>query len=65
MKLRANRFWGRLYIDGWPQTIQFFRAHFGIEPPLVGVIYMHIGEEAFRLRLVYHNNRHTYTNYLH
>ncbi|KAJ1443406.1 hypothetical protein B484DRAFT_414460 [Ochromonadaceae sp. CCMP2298] len=34
VKLRANRFWGRLYIDGWPQTIQFFRAHFGIEPPL-------------------------------
>ena len=20
--------------DGWPQTIQFFRAHFGIEPPM-------------------------------
>lgn len=20
--------------DGWPQTIQFFRAHFGIEPPI-------------------------------
>lgn len=33
MRLRATRFWGRLYIDGWPQTIQFFRAHFGIEPP--------------------------------
>ncbi len=33
MKLRSSRFWGRLYIDGWPQTIQFFRAHFGIEPP--------------------------------
>jgi len=34
LRLRATRFWGRLYIDGWPQTIQFFRAHFGIEPPL-------------------------------
>eukprot|EP00286_Rhodomonas_abbreviata_P026156 CAMPEP_0181296284 /NCGR_PEP_ID=MMETSP1101-20121128/4618_1 /TAXON_ID=46948 /ORGANISM="Rhodomonas abbreviata, Strain Caron Lab Isolate" /LENGTH=440 /DNA_ID=CAMNT_0023401131 /DNA_START=172 /DNA_END=1491 /DNA_ORIENTATION=+ len=34
IQLRATRFWGRLYIDGWPQTIQFFRAHFGIEPPL-------------------------------
>jgi len=34
LRLRASRFWGRLYIDGWPQTIQFFRAHFGIEPPL-------------------------------
>ena len=33
MRLRSTRFWGRLYIDGWPQTIQFFRAHFGIEPP--------------------------------
>ena len=34
MRLRSTRFWGRLYIDGWPQTIQFFRAHFGIEPPI-------------------------------
>jgi hypothetical protein len=25
--------WGRLYIDGWPQTIQFLRAHFGEPPP--------------------------------
>jgi len=33
-RLRASRFWGRLYIDGWPQTIQFFRAHFGIVPPI-------------------------------
>lgn len=32
--LRNTRYWGRLYIDGWPQTIQYFRAHFGIEPPL-------------------------------
>lgn len=32
--LRASRFWGRLYIDGWPQSVQFFRAHFGKEPPL-------------------------------
>lgn len=34
IKLRSTRFWGRLYIDGWPQTIQYFRAHFGKEPPL-------------------------------
>jgi hypothetical protein len=34
MKLRSTRFWGRIYIDGWPQTIQFFRAHFGNEPPM-------------------------------
>ena len=34
LRLRSTRFWGRLYIDGWPQTIQYFRAHFGIEPPL-------------------------------
>lgn len=33
MRLRSTRFWGRIYLDGWPQTIQFFRAHFGIEPP--------------------------------
>jgi len=34
MRLRATRFWGRLYIDGWSQTIQFFRAHFGNEAPM-------------------------------
>lgn len=34
LRLRATRFWGRLYLDGWPQTIQYFRAHFGIEPPI-------------------------------
>lgn len=34
MRLRSTRFWGRLYIDGWPQTIQFFRAHFGVEAPM-------------------------------
>jgi hypothetical protein len=34
LRLRSTRFWGRLYIDGWPQTIQFFRAHFGIEAPI-------------------------------
>lgn len=33
LKLRSTRFWGRLYISGWPQTIQFFRAHFGLVPP--------------------------------
>ena len=25
--------WGRLYIDGWPQTVQYLRAHFGDPPP--------------------------------
>ena len=34
LQLRASRYWGRLYIEGWPQTIQFLRAHFGVEPPL-------------------------------
>jgi hypothetical protein len=33
-KLRDTRFWGRLYLDGWPQTIQFFRAHFGTSAPM-------------------------------
>lgn len=33
MHLRSTRFWGRIYIEGWPQTIQYFRAHFGISPP--------------------------------
>lgn len=32
-ELRATRMWGRLYVDGWPQTIQFLRAHFGEAPP--------------------------------
>lgn len=34
IQLRNSRFWGRLYIEGWPQTIQYFRAHFGSEPPM-------------------------------
>ena len=34
LQLRSTRFWGRLYLDGWPQTIQFFRAHFGQPAPL-------------------------------
>lgn len=34
ISLRSSRFWGRLYLDGWPQTVQFFRAHFGIVPPM-------------------------------
>ena len=34
LTLRRSRFWGRLYIDGWPQSIQYFRAHFGKEPPM-------------------------------
>jgi len=32
-ELRNSRFWGRLYINGWPQTIQYFRAHFGSDVP--------------------------------
>lgn len=34
IELRNTRYWGRLYIDGFPQTIQYFRAHFGIVPPI-------------------------------
>jgi len=34
MKLRSTRYWGRIYVEGFPQSIQFFRAHFGSEPPL-------------------------------
>lgn len=34
-KARETRWWGRLYLDHWPQTIQFLRAHFG-EPPPIG-----------------------------
>jgi len=32
-ELRDSRWWGRLYVDGWPQTIQYLRAHFGEPPP--------------------------------
>jgi hypothetical protein len=35
-ELRNSRWWGRLYIDGWPQTVQYLRAHFG-EPPPTGL----------------------------
>ena len=34
LKLRSTRYWGRLHLDRWPQSIQYFRAHFGIEPPM-------------------------------
>lgn len=34
LKLRSTRYWGRMYIEGFPQPIQFFRAHFGTEPPI-------------------------------
>lgn len=33
IRLRDSRYWGRLYLDGWPQSIQYFRAHFGLPPP--------------------------------
>ena len=26
-------FWGRLYLDGFPFPMQYFRAHFGLPPP--------------------------------
>lgn len=32
-RLRESRWWGRLYIDGWPQSVQYLRAHFGTAPP--------------------------------
>ncbi|KAJ8613564.1 hypothetical protein CTAYLR_002214 [Chrysophaeum taylorii] len=31
--LCARSHWGRLYVDGWPQPIQYLRAHFGEETP--------------------------------
>mmetsp|Transcript_8803 Transcript_8803/g.11506 ORF Transcript_8803/g.11506 Transcript_8803/m.11506 type:complete len:497 (+) Transcript_8803:91-1581(+) len=34
LELRNSRWWGRLYIDGWPQTVQYLRAHFGEAPPM-------------------------------
>jgi hypothetical protein len=33
-ELRNTRFWGRLYVHGWPQPIQYFLAHFSAPPGL-------------------------------
>mmetsp|Transcript_14143 Transcript_14143/g.20834 ORF Transcript_14143/g.20834 Transcript_14143/m.20834 type:complete len:487 (-) Transcript_14143:7-1467(-) len=32
-ELRSTRFWGRLYVEGWPTAIQFMRGHFGGPAP--------------------------------
>lgn len=42
---RDTRWWGRLYIDGWPQTVQYLRAHFG-DPPPKGMHQMVMAEPA-------------------
>ena len=34
LKLRNSRYWGRVYIEGFAQPVQYFRAHFGTEPPM-------------------------------
>jgi hypothetical protein len=44
-ELRESRWWGRLYIEGWPQTVQFMRAHFGQVPP-EGVLKVVLAEPA-------------------
>lgn len=31
--LHKRSYWGRLYVDGWPQPIQYLRAHFGEATP--------------------------------
>ena len=31
-RLSDLSFWGRLYVDGLPHPMQYFRAHFGIQP---------------------------------
>ena len=33
-ELRDARFWGRLYIEGWPYPLQYYLAHFSEPPPL-------------------------------
>lgn len=33
-ELRNTRFWGRLYVDGWPQPVQYFMSHFSGPPDL-------------------------------
>lgn len=34
LTLRDSRWWGRLYVDGWPKALQYYRAHFGAPPPM-------------------------------
>lgn len=31
--LREASTWGRVYVDGWPTSIQYLRGHFGLSPP--------------------------------
>jgi len=37
MVSRDGRYWGRLYIEGWPSPIQYFKAHFGLSSPPIGI----------------------------
>jgi len=30
---REHSHWGRLYVDGWPDSVQYLRGHFGLPPP--------------------------------
>ncbi|CAM9573062.1 unnamed protein product [Chrysoparadoxa australica] len=32
-ELRSSRPWGRLYLEGWPNSIQYMRATSGVAPP--------------------------------
>jgi hypothetical protein len=33
LAIRDAHYWGRMYVEGWPAPIQYFRAHFGTPPP--------------------------------
>lgn len=33
-------FWGRIYVEGFPKSMQYFRAHFGQSPPQGKVIFI-------------------------
>lgn len=33
-ELRNSRFWGRMYLEGWPQPIQYFVSHFSGPPDM-------------------------------
>ena len=32
-QLHEKSHWGRIYIDGWPEPLQYLRAHFGLPTP--------------------------------
>lgn len=42
--LHKRSYWGRFYVDGWPQPIQYLRAHFGEATPSAHRMPIHLSE---------------------